>query len=228
MARSARHAEQISARLVALLCAGRDGVSFPLGRRAQLALVLRVLARPTCDPGRPKSGSQRTRPWRETDSTLGPSPKDPLLAGEPKKASSTSSTPRMRLGPQGDRGTKPAPFYESAEPNIPAASYAGWPARQAPAKLSPFSIAGSTACRQGPMVRIHFPPARSQQRTLWLPGASHAGGTQSSNPLCSCRESANYRLRDSLDRLVRPASNASTLSAGSPTSLPRRSCALVG
>jgi hypothetical protein len=38
-------------------------------------------------------------------------------------------------------------------------------------------------------VRIHLPPARSQQRTLWLPGASHAGGTQSSNPLCSSAES---------------------------------------
>src|ERR1700722_14298472 len=31
----------------------------------------------------------------------------------------------MRLGPQGDRGDKPAPFYESAEPNISAASYFG-------------------------------------------------------------------------------------------------------
>jgi glycosyltransferase involved in cell wall biosynthesis len=41
----------------------------------------------------------------------------------------------------------------------------------------------------GPRVRIHFPPARRQQRTLWLPGASHAGGTQSSNPLCSSGES---------------------------------------
>jgi hypothetical protein len=41
----------------------------------------------------------------------------------------------------------------------------------------------------GPRVRIHLPPARSQQRTLWLPGASHAGGTQSSNPLCSSGES---------------------------------------
>jgi hypothetical protein len=39
------------------------------------------------------------------------------------------------------------------------------------------------------MVRVHLPPARSQQRTLWLPGASHAGGTQSSNPLCSSGES---------------------------------------
>ena len=44
------------------------------------------------------------------------------------------------------------------------------------------------------MVRIHLPPARSQQRTLWLPGASHAGGTQSSNPLCFSGEScANLR-----------------------------------
>ena len=78
-----------------------------------------------------------------------------------KKASSCRSTPSMRLGPQGDRGAKPAPFYESAEPNIAAASYVGWPARQAPAKLSPFSMTGPTACRQGPMVRIHFPPADS-------------------------------------------------------------------
>jgi hypothetical protein len=31
----------------------------------------------------------------------------------------------MRLGPQGDRGAKPAPFYESVEANIPAASYCG-------------------------------------------------------------------------------------------------------
>ena len=30
----------------------------------------------------------------------------------------------------------------------------------------------------GPIVGIHFPPARSQQRTLWLPGVSHAGGTK--------------------------------------------------
>ena len=28
----------------------------------------------------------------------------------------------MRLGPQGDRGAKPSSYYESAEPNIPAAS----------------------------------------------------------------------------------------------------------
>jgi hypothetical protein len=51
----------------------------------------------------------------------------------------------------------------------------------------------------GPRVRIHLPPARSQQRTLWLPGASHAGGTQSSNPLCSTRES-----RSPLSDLGRP------------------------
>jgi hypothetical protein len=47
--------------------------------------------------------------------------------------------------------------------------------------------------RVGPRVRIRSPPARGQQRTLWLPGASHAGGTQSSNPLCSSGESANSR-----------------------------------
>src|ERR1700757_2559733 len=48
----------------------------------------------------------------------------------------------------------------------------------------------------GPRVRIHLPPARSQQRTLWLPGVSHAGGTQSSNPLCSSEESgANLIFR---------------------------------
>src|ERR1700757_1100279 len=40
----------------------------------------------------------------------------------------------------------------------------------------------------GPRVRIHLAPVRSQQRTLWLPGVSHAGGTQSSNPLCSSGE----------------------------------------
>jgi hypothetical protein len=43
----------------------------------------------------------------------------------------------------------------------------------------------------GPRVRIRLPPARSQQRTLWLPGASHAGGTQSSNPLC-CKLSVPF------------------------------------
>jgi hypothetical protein len=44
-------------------------------------------------------------------------------------------------------------------------------------------------------VRIHLPPARSQQRTLWQPGASHAGGTQSSNPLCSSGEMVWGRRR---------------------------------
>jgi hypothetical protein len=42
-------------------------------------------------------------------------------------------------------------------------------------------------------VRIHLPPARSQQRTLWLPGAAHAGETLSSNPLCSSGESGTNR-----------------------------------
>jgi hypothetical protein len=44
-------------------------------------------------------------------------------------------------------------------------------------------------------VRIHLPPARSRQRTLWLPGVSYAGGTQSSNPLCSSRESRANLIR---------------------------------
>ena len=44
-----------------------------------------------------------------------------------------------------------------------------------------------------PRVRIRLAPARSQQRTLWLPGAAHAGGTQSSNPLCSSGESGANR-----------------------------------
>src|SRR5580704_18920747 len=49
---------------------------------------------------------------------------------------------------------------------------------------------------EGTKVRIRIAPARSQQRTLWLPGASHAGGTQSSNPLCSSGESpANLSFR---------------------------------
>ena len=39
-----------------------------------------------------------------------------------------------------------------------------------PPMSAPFTV--------GPGVRIPFAPARSQQRTLWLPGASHAGGTQ--------------------------------------------------
>jgi hypothetical protein len=47
----------------------------------------------------------------------------------------------------------------------------------------------------GPRVRILLPPARSQLRTFWLPGASHAGGTQSSNPLWSSGESPTNRAR---------------------------------
>jgi hypothetical protein len=68
---------------------------------------------------------RRTVCWRETDLNPWSLAESPLLAGEPKKASSGSSTPRMRPGPQGDRGAKPSPFYESAEPNIPATSYCG-------------------------------------------------------------------------------------------------------
>jgi hypothetical protein len=45
------------------------GTSCELGPHASRPL-LRALARPTGDPGRPKSGSQRTRPWREMDSNF--------------------------------------------------------------------------------------------------------------------------------------------------------------
>jgi hypothetical protein len=58
---------------------------------------------------------------------------------------------------------------------------------------------GTLAFRVGRRVRISFAPARSQQRTLWLPGASHAGGTQSSNPLCSSAESATNLVRTAPD-----------------------------
>jgi hypothetical protein len=38
------------------------------------------------------------------------------------------------------------------------------------ARLSTFSMTEPTACRQGPMVRIHLPPAVSLLRS-WLSGA---------------------------------------------------------
>jgi hypothetical protein len=80
------------------------------------------------------------------------------------RESSGSSTPRMRLGPQGDRGAKPAPFYESAEPNIPAASYCGM------------------AC----------PAGTCKTLTIFHDGTHGLSpGTDGSNPLPSSRESAN-------------------------------------
>jgi len=56
------------------------------------------------------------------------------------------------------------PFYESAEPNIPAASLLWDSLPAGTCKSSPFSMTGPTACRQGPMVRIHLPPAESPLR----------------------------------------------------------------
>jgi hypothetical protein len=98
--------------------------------------------------------------------TLGPSPKDPLLAGEPKKASSGSSTPRMRLGPQGDRGAKPAPLLRERGANIPAASYCGM------------------ACLAGTCKTL----------TMFHDGTHGLSpGTDGSNPLPSSGESANPR-----------------------------------
>jgi hypothetical protein len=123
--------------------------------------------------------------------TLGPSPKDPLLVGEPKKASSGSSTPRMRLGPQGDRGAEPAPFYESAEPNIPAASHRGMACRD-PRLVARDRWFESTSLQRrirGELRnRLHSGDRQLsgvplQQRLRW-------SGTESSNPSSSSRESA--------------------------------------
>jgi hypothetical protein len=58
----------------------------------------------------------------------------------------------------------------------------GWPARQAPAKLSPFSMTGPTACRQGPMVRIHFPPAESRANHRFLSGGAHVPHSRALRP----------------------------------------------
>jgi hypothetical protein len=90
------------------------------------------------------------------------------LAGERKKASSGSSTPRMRLGPQGDKGAKPAPFYECPEPNIPAAWYCG------------------TAC----------PAGTCKTLTIFHDGTHGLSpGTDGSNPRPSSGEGANSTPR---------------------------------
>jgi len=51
----------------------------------------------------------------------------------------------MRLGPQGAEEPSRAPFYESPELNIPAASYGGIACRQASSKVFTFSMTGPTA-----------------------------------------------------------------------------------
>jgi len=65
------------------------------------------------------------------DSSLEGNGFEPLVPRRRKKASSGSSTPRVRLGPQGDKGAKPCPLLREPEHNIPAASYSGIACRQA-------------------------------------------------------------------------------------------------
>ena len=62
-----------------------------------------------------------THRWRETDSNR-------WSLAEKKKASSGSSTPRVRLGPQGDKGPSHAPFYESRNITSPQRRTLGSPA----------------------------------------------------------------------------------------------------
>src|SRR6516164_10737621 len=69
-------------------------------------------------------GSLVTLCWRETDSNR-------WSLAERKKASSGSSTPRVRLGPQGDKRAKPCSLLREPEHNIPAASHSGIACRQA-------------------------------------------------------------------------------------------------
>ena len=65
-----------------------------------------------------------THRWRETDSNR-------WSLAEKKKASSGSSTPRVRLGPQRDKGAKPCSLLREPENNIPAAPCSGIACRQA-------------------------------------------------------------------------------------------------
>jgi len=93
--------------------------------------------------------SLQTPRWRETDSNPGPSPKGPALGRVSKKSVEHQLDAKDEAWPTGRQRNQARPFYESAEPDIPAAPCLGWPARRAPAKLSPFSMTGPTACRQG-------------------------------------------------------------------------------
>jgi hypothetical protein len=74
-------------------------------------------------PSENPAGSWTLR-WRETDSNR-------WSLAERKKASSGSSTPRVRLGPQGDKRAKPCSLLREPEHNIPAASHSGIACRQA-------------------------------------------------------------------------------------------------
>src|SRR6516162_326274 len=56
---------------------------------------------------------------------------EPLVPRRKKKRSSGRSTPRVRLGPQGEKRAKPCPLLREPEHNTPAASYSGIACRQA-------------------------------------------------------------------------------------------------
>jgi hypothetical protein len=76
------------------------------------------------------------------------------------------------------------PFTRARSLTSPQRRNVGWPARQVPTKLSPFSMTGPTACRQGPMVRIHFPPAASHTKSC------------AASPQSGCRRRSPARSED--------------------------------
>ena len=110
----------------------------------------RALARPTGDPGRPKSGSQRTRPWREMDLKHRCPVKDQLvetvLFDFPAEARKRTIGGR-RSQPR-DLGGDLRRDHNLRDDN----DRLGWGRRQAQNGGSPDGV---------PMVRIHLPPAAS-------------------------------------------------------------------
>jgi hypothetical protein len=154
-----------------------------------------VLSGQQCPPGRRAGNTE----W--VSEGLLQSPRSPQRKGKhsfkrfgadgpSRRRAGETITPARRAGDDDDNGGREliAAKPPRMEANPPAAK--------------PGALPRSRACRTpsqvGPRVRIRFPPARSQQRTLWLPGASHAGGTQSSNPLAKshvrtkCRTAAFF------------------------------------
>ena len=73
--------------------------------------------------------------------------------------------PRMRLGPQGDRGAKPVPLYESAEPNIPAVSYWGMACLAGTCKTLTIFHDGTHGLSPGTDGSNPLPPALNHVRT---------------------------------------------------------------
>src|SRR6516225_7602121 len=95
-------------------------------------------------PGDPRGSEMSSSGWCSTrsdepaaqygsslDSPLEGTGFEPLVPRRKKKASSGSSTPRVRFGRQGDKGAKPRSLLREPEHNIPAASYSGIACRQA-------------------------------------------------------------------------------------------------